>query len=1368
MVETTSAEEFGKFFGLLFWTAIAIFVIAKQAFKIKKDTCRSRYASWGLILFWVGATFLIIIGFVKTQIPQESQFIDIMISLTWFTIQLTSIILSVIGFFQTLGSKLSRKTGRTAAVTSLILGGLLVSSVTLTLYKKLNPTSHSAFTAPVEGSEFTVKRAEFNYHFELPDSTWRKANYEKQNPIIDVSYSSEFHNAAIFIIAENLGTATFDTTEPEEVIRTKATEGLKQIRFGDFHDATLNDRNYRQLDLIGFKNGYRMEYRNHLFYEEGVLYQVVITFFTPDALEKNQKLVSDLINSFQLMDPNYLQTLRKEKHVSEISVPRLGIDIELKDPNWLKWDSMATDFPYAEKGAKYLDVGAISVLGVWDIEDYDNIDAMNEAVLSRMGISDSDRKTLQIEPSTLNGHPANDLRYIDEVDGTKYQNWVRVCITENVAVAIVGWWTIGTDSTSYKEAFDSARFDSSLALAPSKFTQAQEKSQGLMINAIGLYHYNRDRFTYSLSRFKDAYDIYKDDSVILKNYCTAAQNAESYELTIPYILEHIDNHKDDTELYVDFAFLLAESGDLKQASDRLEALFYDGYVNDDDLLSYLNYMIDQDREADAAPLMLKIIEDNPKVKYKCWMASVYRIGDMIDEAEAILKDIKLDEKTNQLVFEEKVRILLARDSATEALELISLWREHMPEDYDAYILTTEAYMQLNWHVKAQEEITRALEVFEGDSELLDYENHIQSVAGKDDLSLIEKEILPISMPKRITTILETADNEKTPDEWLTKLAYYNYRTTGYFFEEGKQSKQTFKNKVTLLTRSAVERFSTLTFDFDRSAERIYVNEVIVRDETGKVVATEDRNHFYVAEQSDSEMATDEMTMYVPINGLSIGSTLEWQVSVENLGTSDTFSFTRKYLYPSYPAKEQFVYVVGDVDQIKAEPFKVESITSEAEDTLIWAKPNHAGIQTERYMPSYDQYLPHIELGSSKEEWNQIVNEYLESIDAYLVPEEAIKPIFDEAKIKTKNINEVVYELARYAQKRVVYKALEFGSRGRIPRLASDTWKNRYGDCKDQTILMLQLLKAANIDSYPLLISTEDNLVENIPSMDQFNHMVLYIPDLEPNPVIDLVDTNFDFTYGPPQGLGGISGIVCKKDGYQIYTVPDYPNDSSTPVAKVHCDLSFDTKRNKVIAEETISLSGYYGKWKRNTFLDINRDRHSAKIKDDLLSYLPDGTQFINASISHLEPPTVDLEITVKYEFDLNEESKLFTPGWEAYYLDMTPNSERKMPYRISYPFCLESTVSTDNEALEQQSNQANKENKELLIQVFSNSTEDTINNQSSSKTRVNWNAVVLSPTEYYKFHDELSAARALSKRTLIPVETKAIATNGEITTTTQN
>lgn len=73
-----------------------------------------------------------------------------------------------------------------------------------------------------------------------------------------------------------------------------------------------------------------------------------------------------------------------------------------------------------------------------------------------------------------------------------------------------------------------------------------------------------------------------------------------------------------------------------------------------------------------------------------------------------------------------------------------------------------------------------------------------------------------------------------------------------------------------------------------------------------------------------------------------------------------------------------------------------------------------------------------------------------------------------------------------------YVAFHRGIGSFRPRDARETYRTRYGDCKDMATLLVALYRHRKIEAYPVLVGTRGTgvLDDSVPSVGQFNHMIV--------------------------------------------------------------------------------------------------------------------------------------------------------------------------------------------------------------------------------------------------------------------------------------
>jgi transglutaminase-like putative cysteine protease len=83
------------------------------------------------------------------------------------------------------------------------------------------------------------------------------------------------------------------------------------------------------------------------------------------------------------------------------------------------------------------------------------------------------------------------------------------------------------------------------------------------------------------------------------------------------------------------------------------------------------------------------------------------------------------------------------------------------------------------------------------------------------------------------------------------------------------------------------------------------------------------------------------------------------------------------------------------------------------------------------------------------------------------------------------------KIQRFVSSQIRYVGFERGSEGVIPRPSELTLQRRFGDCKDMTVLFVDLARLAGLQAYPVLVSStrEDTREILLPSTGYFDHLI---------------------------------------------------------------------------------------------------------------------------------------------------------------------------------------------------------------------------------------------------------------------------------------
>ena len=160
----------------------------------------------------------------------------------------------------------------------------------------------------------------------------------------------------------------------------------------------------------------------------------------------------------------------------------------------------------------------------------------------------------------------------------------------------------------------------------------------------------------------------------------------------------------------------------------------------------------------------------------------------------------------------------------------------------------------------------------------------------------------------------------------------------------------------------------------------------------------------------------------------------------------------------------------------------------------------------------------------------------------------------------------------FCAQEIRYVAVEYGQAGYEPHYASDIYKNKYGDCKDQAILLVTMLKEAGLAAWCVLIPTKDcyDLNEDFPAMF-FNHCIAAAA--LKNKIIFLDPTAQTCAFGNlPVGDQGRKVLIFKEDGFQVQDIPFFPAETNLVRQQANIKINLD---ESIAAEKTIFTYGAY-------------------------------------------------------------------------------------------------------------------------------------------------------------------------------------------------
>lgn len=269
----------------------------------------------------------------------------------------------------------------------------------------------------------------------------------------------------------------------------------------------------------------------------------------------------------------------------------------------------------------------------------------------------------------------------------------------------------------------------------------------------------------------------------------------------------------------------------------------------------------------------------------------------------------------------------------------------------------------------------------------------------------------------------------------------------------------------------------------------------------------------------------------------------------------------------------------------------------------WQIKNIDEYKYENKAPDYKSILPHIipiivsyqhegETIKLLDKVSDLYNWYyslVENLNEEAPPKELVE-LVENLIAGKKNELEKVRAIYYWAQENVKYIAFEYALGGFVPREANEVFHKKYGDCKDNSSLLLKMLDIANIKGNLTWIGTRSipYSYDDVPTPSVDNHMILHYEYKGKSYYLDATG-RFNPLEIPSSFIQGKEALVSKgRDSFVINKVPIVKplNNLYKDYAEVELD------GNNLRGKAKTGLSGY---GKMNLFYRLEKNNTDAKL-----------------------------------------------------------------------------------------------------------------------------------------------------------------------------
>ena len=353
-----------------------------------------------------------------------------------------------------------------------------------------------------------------------------------------------------------------------------------------------------------------------------------------------------------------------------------------------------------------------------------------------------------------------------------------------------------------------------------------------------------------------------------------------------------------------------------------------------------------------------------------------------------------------------------------------------------------------------------------------------------------------------------------------------------------------------------------------------------------------------------------------------------------------------------------------------------------ETVYTWTAKNINTIEDFNDAPTDQYYQPHVIVYISSYNDKNGSNSFLNTLDDLYKwnvsftkdlntnVDPMLKNLVDSLTNGITSEKEKAKNIFKWVQQHIRYVAFEDGIEGFRPRQAADVCGKRYGDCKDMSSIITQMLRIANLKSYYTWIGSRalpyDYTDLHLPLVDDHMISTAFIN----NEWVFLDATDPNAIYGvPPSHIQGKEALISMNEKeYKVIRVP-----VAEPAYNLILDSTFINLSDKGIkGYESVYYNGYSGNDVYNALLyrDASEEKDYVKSRmgkasnkfilgDYKINKIDQSQNLVNITAQY-EIPDYGKKVGNELYINLNLEKLL-----EGQLID---TAKRKVPRKIDYKY----------------------------------------------------------------------------------------------------
>lgn len=660
------------------------------------------------------------------------------------------------------------------------------------------------------------------------------------------------------------------------------------------------------------------------------------------------------------------------------------------------------------------------------------------------------------------------------------------------------------------------------------------KFQAAVVNQVGLLRLAENQPLIALSYFEKANRMDPDEPLYLMNCGFVYQMKELYAPGVNHFLSEMDLVRKNGKLLSILGEMYEAMMDYGEARKYAEMALRYTPNNPEYVINLSDALWGLGQRTQSLAVVQNLYDKQPSSRLGVYLAKTYMGMDLYAEAVEVLYTTK---KRFGLNVDLGLTLMEALIFLGRYPEALAASEELLPlgvSDYRVWNLRGQVQFYSKNYIQAERSLSRALVLHPDDESIKSFLSASKAFLGKADNRTLQKKISPVEMrPAALAALVDKAYAEKAKSEGFPAVVHYSREALRA--DKDKAWVRTEEKFVEILDTRGVGLYSELTFDFLPGFDRIYVNAMEIYDSAMTLKAKIALNGAYITYATELGLDNELQTAHFPLEKLSPGDFVFWQVSRTSIADNGVIPFVSYEASADIPVRTASFKIYADTSRFVTEEFGPIS-NNYVSDGEEWTIEDPIVIRHEPYMPVYRDYGAGFQL-TGRRTWTDVGREYENLIRHQFKNAIAVREKAFEVRGSRLGKEAILAEI-RFVRENIRYRDVRFGGHSLIPQVAETTLRERRGDCKDQSLLLKEMLAAIGVESKLVAIHLTDPGFETLPSIQQFNHIMLYIPAGEKYPEMWVDPSDKGGNERPvPLDMEGKVALIIDGDSSRVAVTP---------------------------------------------------------------------------------------------------------------------------------------------------------------------------------------------------------------------------------------